>query len=101
LEDVSAGVASSAVGIKHLVADTITNDYRYYGGYDNTAVTTHAFDSSVSGQQLDELIINLKNYDLSYQSDQPQQSRNVTIRSVSKCALNLTGNDITRATDTT
>jgi hypothetical protein len=98
---VSAGIISSSVGVKHLVADTITNDYGYYGGYGDTVVTTHAFDSSVSGQQLDELIINLKNYDLSYQSEQPQQSRNVTIRSVSKCVLNLTGNDITRATDMT
>ncbi len=101
LEDVSAGFASSAVSIKHLITDTMTNNYRYYGGYDNTAVTTHAFDSSVSGQQLDQLIINLKNYDLSYQSDQMQQSTNVTIRSISKCILNLTGNDITWATDTT
>lgn len=90
--DTSAWLHTESVSFQQVAPRPTYNGWYRWDYYQ---VSTHAFDPSVSGLQLDTLMSDLTRYELWNNSDQMNQSANVTIRSLSTCYLDSSEAQIT------
>lgn len=93
ISDLSTSLSTETVSFEQISSMARVQDWWYRGDY--YRVSTHAFNSNISGSQLDTLISDMNRSDLWYQSEQLQQSKDVVIRSVSTCYLDSLDNQIT------